>query len=411
MTNASERARAVAQREPWVVVVALGLLLGLQPVTTDLYLPSLPGIVRGLGSSMGQAQLTLSALILSFGLSQLLVGPLADRFGRKPVVLAGLALYAAAAAGSAAAAGIEPLIAWRAAQGLGLAAAVVCARAMLRDLYEPEEGARVMSRALSFLGFIALASPVAGGLIGSAWGWRAALAATGVFAALTLALLLVRMPETQRAPSPQALQPGPMLRTWRRILAHPGFRAWTLLVTFTYGGLYTYLAGSSFLYIEVLGLSRSVYGWVLATASMSYIVGTFWCRRLLRRHGLAGAVRRGAAFTIAGGLMLAGAALAGWHHPAAVAVPQALYLFGHGIHQPCGQAAVAGPFPAHAGAASALSGFIMSVAAFGLGGWLGVSMNGTVYPVVLTIAAMAALTAAVALTLVQRHGEPGRERA
>ena len=406
MTNASERARAVASREPWVVVVALGLLLGLQPVTTDLYLPSLPGIARGLGSTMGQAQLTLSALILSFGLSQLLAGPLADRFGRKPVLTGGLLLYAAAAAGSAAAGGIEPLIAWRALQGLGLAAAVVCARAMLRDLYEPEEGARVMSRALTFLGFIALASPVAGGLIASAWGWRAALAATGVFAALTLLLVLARMPETLGRPAPEALRPGPMLQTWRRILSHPAFRAWTLLVTFTYGGLYTYLAGSSFVYIEVLGLSRSTYGWVLATASMSYIVGTFWCRRWLRLYGLAGSVRRGAAFTIAGGVTLAGAALLGWHHPLAVAVPQALYLFGHGIHQPCGQAAVAGPFPDQAGTASALSGFIMSVAAFAIGGWLGVTMNGTVYPVVLTTSAMAALTALVALTLVQRHGQP-----
>ncbi len=389
-----------------VIVVSLALLLGLQPITTDLYLPALPALAADLGSPMTRTQLTLSALMLSFGVAQMLLGPLADRLGRRPVLVGGLVLYAAASAGSAAAASIDALIAWRVVQGIGMAAAVVCARSMVRDLFEPHDGARVMSKGLTGLGLIALSSPVIGGLIADAWDWRMVFAASGSFAAITLAVILARLPETLRQPNPKALQPGPMFGTWWRIARHPTFRAWALLVACTYGGLFAYLAGSSFVYIEVLGLSRGAYGLVLGSGSVAYVCGTVWCRRWLPRFGLNGAVRRGAAFTLAGGLMMAGLALAGVHSAWAIALPQLIYAFGHGIHQPCGQAAVTGPFPAHAGAAAALAGFALAIVAVAVGGWLGVAMNQTVYPLTLTIGVFSILTAVVAWTLVQRHGEP-----
>jgi MFS transporter, DHA1 family, multidrug resistance protein len=397
---------AARRPSPLAIVVVLALLLGLQPVTTDLYLPALPALTADFGASMGRAQLTLSALMLAFGVSQLVMGPLADRFGRRPVLIGGLALYAAASAGSTAAGTIEALVWWRALQGIGMAAAVVCGRAMVRDLFEPHDGARIMSKALSGLGVIALSCPLLGGLIASAWGWRAALASTGIFAAVTLAIVLASMPETVRERNPKALHPGPMFATWWRIGRNRTFLAWALLTACTYAGLYTYLAGSSFVYIDVLGTSRGAYGLILATNSIAYLAGTFLCRRWLVRHGMAGAVKRGAGFTLAGGLAMAALALGGVHEPWAIAVPHLFYAFGHGIHQPCGQAAVTGPFPTNAGAASALSGFMLAGAAFLIGGWLGVSMNGTVYPLTLTLGAMSVLTATVAWTLVQRHGEP-----
>ncbi|MBN8509538.1 MAG: Bcr/CflA family drug resistance efflux transporter, partial [Burkholderiales bacterium] len=137
----------------------------------------------------------------------------------------------------------------------------------------------------------------------------------------------------------------------------------------------------------------------------SYIAGTFWCRHWLLRHGLAGSVKRGAWFTLAGGAAMVALAVAGVAGPWAIVGPQMLFAFGHGIHQPCGQAAVVGPFPQHAGAASALAGFILAAVAVGVGGWLGFAMDGTAKPLVLTIGTMAAATAAIAWTLVQRHGE------
>ena len=410
MTNASEAVGSTPgeRMSPLLIVVLLALLLGVQPIATDLYLPALPGLAADLNASVGRAQATLSALIFAFGLSQLLLGPAADRFGRRPVLLGGLLLLVIASAGAALAADIAELVAWRALQGIGVGAAVVCARTMVRDLYVPTDGARVMSKALSGLGLIALASPLLGGLIATLLGWRATLAVSGVFGLGCLLLVALAMPETARTLNPAALRLAPMFVVWWRILRHPTFLSWSLLVSCTYGGLFAFLAASAFVFIDVLGMSRMACGLYIAGMSISYIIGTFWCRRWLLRHGLAGAVRRGAAFTLAGGASMAALAWAGVVSPWAIALPQFAFAFGHGIHQPCGQAAVVGPFPQQAGAASALAGFMLAATAVAVGAWLGVAMDGTVRPLTDTVGAMAAATALVAWTLVQRHGESVR---
>ena len=387
-----------------LVAWALALLLGLQPVTTDVYLPALPALTRALGATMASAQLTMSALILAFGLGQLFWGPVADRVGRRPVLLLGLALYTAASLGSMLAANIETLIVWRVLQGAALAAAVVCARAMLRDLYEPQQGAQVMSLGLSGLGVIAITGPLVGGLVAGAWGWRAALGLVAAMGAATLFFIALRLPETLRNKNPRATALGPLLATWGRIARHPTFVAWTLLISFTYSGLFTVLAGSAFIYIDVLGLSAQAYGLAMASASTSYLAGTFVCRRWVARLGMAGAVRRAAVFTLAGGVLGAALALGGVQAVWAVLLPQWLFAFGHGVHQPCGQAGAVGPFPQAAGAASALAGFVLAAMAFGVGLWLGQALDGRVLPYALGLAFWSVLTAAVAWTLVQRHG-------
>jgi len=177
---------------PGVLVLALALLLGIQPVTTDLYLPALPALTAGFGGHIAQAQLTLTALLLAFGASQLVLGPLSDRFGRRPVLLAGLSAYVLAATGTALAPSIEGLIALRALQGAAMGAAVMAARAIVRDLYQPAEGARVMSRALTGLGVIACLCAPVGGLVTDGLGWRFALAVPALFGAGTLALVALR---------------------------------------------------------------------------------------------------------------------------------------------------------------------------------------------------------------------------
>ena len=401
-------AGALARPRPpdHLVAVMLALLLGLLPVTTDLYLPGLPALAAEFGGAVGQAQLTLSGLILSFGFGQLLLGPVSDRVGRRPVLLAGLGVYVVGSVCSALATGMEALIFGRVLQGIGLAASVVCGRAMVRDLYDPLRGTLVMSRAQSGLGLFALGSPVLGGVLAGTLGWRWALAATGVVAAVALALVVWRLPETLAQRNPRALEPARMAGTWAQMLRQPVFLAWSLLLMFTYGGLFTFLASSSFVYIEVLGTSRPVYGLFLASASVSYLAGTFACRRWIAAHGITRTVRRAAAFSLAGGLGMAALSLAGVTSPWAICLPQMVFNFGHGIHQPCGQAGVVGPFPQAAGAASALSGFMSAAAAFLIGLWLGRAIDGTVFPLTLTLALFSVLTAAVAWTLVQRHGDP-----
>jgi len=222
---------------------------------------------------------------------------------------------------------------------------------------------------------------------------------------LSAIIVAWRVPETARRRDPRALAPGPLARNCLAVLRHPGFRAWASLVSATYGGLFMLLAGSSFVYIGVLGLSPWGYGLAMASASLSYLLGTFHCRRLLARRGLAGAVRQGALFTLAGGLGMAALGLTDHHEIAGVLVAHWLYSFGHGIHQPCGQAGAVGAFPQSAGVASALAGFLLALAAFGAGLWLGVALDGTLRPLGLGLGFWAIVTATIAWTLVQRHGE------
>ena len=398
-----------AARAAW----ALALLMGLQPVTTDLYLPTLPGLTRELAAPMSRVQLTLSALMLAFGVAQLVWGPVADRVGRRPVLLLGLGLFTLASVGGALAGSVELLVVWRVLQGAAMAAAVVCARAIVRDLYEPHEGAQVMSLGLSGLAVIAILSPLLGGLIGLAFSWRVALGGVAVVGGLTLAFVALRLPETVTQLNAQATQWRVLLPLWHTIASHRVFVAWALLVSCAYGGLFTMLAGSAFVYIDVLGLSPLQYGVAMASNSCSYLFGTWVCRRWIVRHGLQGAVARGALFTAAGALGMAAVALASTPLlPALASTPllaalllaQWLYLFGHGIHQPCGQAAAVGPFPRHAGAASALAGFILAAVAFGIGLWLGRALDGTVQPYAWGIAFWGSATAAVAWILVPRSG-------
>jgi DHA1 family bicyclomycin/chloramphenicol resistance-like MFS transporter len=396
-----------ARMTPATLELLLTLLLGIQPIATDLSLPALPTLQRMLGASVSQAQLTLSALIGSFGLAQLVWGPLSDRFGRRPILLVGLALFALASVMSALAADIGSLIVWRALQGAAMAAAVTCARSIVRDLFQPHEGARVMSRALSGLGVIAMSSPLIGGAAVQWLHWRAALAVLAVFGAVTLALVAWRFEETVPLRDARATRLGPLLRNWGSVLADPTFRAWVALLCCTYGGLFIMLAGSSFVFIGVLGVSRVACGALLATSSIAYIAGTLLCRRLLLRHGMRATVRRGAWLSLAGGVGMAALSLAGVYAVWAVIVPQWLYAMGHGIHQPCGQAGAVGPFPEKAGTAASVSGFLMMLTAMGAGLWLGRALDGadTVRPVTLGIGAMSVLLAAVAWTLVQRHGD------
>jgi DHA1 family bicyclomycin/chloramphenicol resistance-like MFS transporter len=390
---------------PGLVALFLAVLLGLQPVTTDLYLPALPLLARDLAAPMPLVQLTMSALLLAFGLGQLLMGPLSDRLGRRPVLLGGLALYTLSSLGGTLAPDIQILVVARVLQGVGMAAAVACARAMVRDLFEPHEGARIMSLALSGLGVIAILAPSVGGLVAATGGWRAALTVVTLVGLAVGLGVAWRLPETVKALNPHALAPGPLWRAFGRVASHPSSRAWTALISSTYAGLFVLLAGSSFVYMGTLGLSARSYGLSMSVASLCYLGGTWCCRRLLTRNSLAGTVWWGAWFSLAGGLGMLALAVKGEPAFEAVLLTHCLYTFGHGIHQPCGQAGAVAAFPGQAGVASAWSGFVLALTAFLVGLWLGQAMDGRLITLASGLCVGALATSTVAWTLVRRHGD------
>ena len=287
----------------------------------------------------------MSALILAFGLTQPLLGPVADRLGRRPVLLTGLLRYTAASIGSVLAGSIGWLVAWRVLQGVAMAAAVVCARAIVRDLYEPIEGARVMSLALSGLGLIALARPLIGGVVAAPWGWRAALAVDrrvrrhlpGDRRAGGCPRRCAREPATRRTPARCCAQ-------WARSRATPPSSPGRCSSPAPMAGCSPFSparpSSSSTCWAARAGL-RPVHRRLLAQLHRRHLlVPALAAAPRPGRHG-----KRGAAFTLAGGVSMVGAGLGRRDRSVGDRRAAVHLAFGHGIHQPCGQAAVVGPFP------------------------------------------------------------------
>jgi len=266
-----------------------------------------------------------------------------------------------------------------------------------------------MSKGLTGLGVFACICAPLGGLLSDLVNWRATLGALAVFGAVTLALLASRFQETLKAPNPRALEPREMLRIWAQILRHPVFWTFTLLATTSYAGLFTFLATSSFVFIKVLGLSKTHYGLLMSSMSGVYILGTLLCRRLLPSLGIRRTVAIAGAFTLTGGTIMGVLGLVGLHNSWAIMLPYYLFILAHGVHQPCGQSGSVAAFPQAAGAASAQSGFIMMVAAFLMGHWIGgnlsASADATVLPMTNGMWFWSVMIALVAWTLVQRYGE------
>jgi DHA1 family bicyclomycin/chloramphenicol resistance-like MFS transporter len=299
---------------------------------------------------------------------------------------------------------MQELIVWRALQGAAMGAVVMCARAIVRDLYTPETGAGVMSKALTGLGILACASAPLGGLLTDLLSWHAALSLVMGFGAIALALVAWKFKETVHGKNPHALQFKVLVQTWWHIVRNPTFVAFSCVAIGSYGGLFTFLASSSFIFISLIGLARWQYGLLLFSMAFTYLLGTVLCRRLLARFGVARTVAIGGAFTLVGGGLMALNAWLGWQCVVGLMGPFYFFILGHGIHQPCGQSGAVGPFPKAAGAASALGGFLMMVAAFATGLWLGAANDGSAMPMAQSIAFWSVMTALSAWLLVLPRG-------
>lgn len=361
--------------------------LALQPLSTDLYLASLPALRGHFQASVSAVQLTLSAFLAGFALSQLVAGPLSDRFGRRPVSIAGGVLFTFASLAGALAPSLEVLIAARVLQAIGVCCTVVCARAIVRDLHEAEAGTRLLSRALMWMGVAPIAGPVAGGLVQAALGWRANFALLTLSGALVLAATLRTLQETNRHRDPAATDFAMLARNYAHIAASRRFWAYALPVTGSYSALFCFISGSSFVLIGIFGIPARQFGFLYALVTLGYMLGTMALRRVLGRLGLVGSIRLGAGAALAAGLCMAALALADVRSPWAVMVPMFGVVAAHGFIQPCCQIGSIDPFPRQAGAAAALMGFVMLAVSASAGWAVGALHDGSTRPLALGVAA------------------------
>ena len=383
--------------------IILILLLATQTVATDLYLPALPQIAVDLGRSAGQVQWTLTVFILAYGLAQLGAGALVDRHGRRRTVLWALALYAAAALSGALATHLALLVASRAVQGAATAACVIGARAIIRDNYPGAAGLGIMARSMAGMGAIGFLSPVVGGLVTQYLGWHATIVVVAGFGALAWIVVFACFSDTY-ARSASVCELG-----FFSFFRNPQFLSSSLLAGFSFTGAICFLLLSPFVFIGEFGMSRVAFGFIPGLCSLAFLIGTVLCRHCLRHWSVPAVVRLGAALSLSGGASL----LLLWqlqiHTVWALALPQCVYMLGHGFHQPCGQGGAVAPFPQHAGRAAAVSGLIITGAAF-VGGQLisfsPLPASATLVTTMSVITLLLALVAWVAIPRAYRRSAP-----
>jgi DHA1 family bicyclomycin/chloramphenicol resistance-like MFS transporter len=384
------------------LLLLITAMMMMQPLSTDLYLASLPSLVSGFGVPVATVQLTLSLFVIGFGSAQLVIGPLSDRFGRRPVLLAGLALYVAASALCGLAQSIELLIAARFLQALGCCAAVMIARAVVRDAYEPQDSARFLARASTWISLAPIFGPILGAYLQVAFGWRAAFIALGVFSACVMAACLHHLPETNQHKNPNATQIKGILDNYSLVLSSREFWLNVTPGALSYCGIFVFISGSSFVLIDVLGVPTQWFGYCFALGVAGYMSGTLVCRRLLKTINGEQALRIGTACSFSAGMYFLAATLLGWWHWGVVVLAMFLAMASHGINFPVSQAGSVAPFPKQAGTAAGLMGAVMMAFAFVSGTIVGITHNGTLYPLAIISAVLGTLNF-LSVRLIGKH--------
>src|SRR6266851_3001722 len=249
-----------------LLLVLLALLSAFTPLSIDMYLPALPVIAVDLGGTVGDIQLTLSAFMLAFGFGQIFYGPAGDRFGRRPVILSGIATYIVATVGCAFAAEAGQLVLLRFLEGLSACGSVVLARTMVRDLAEREQAARAMSLIMACSSMAPMLAPLIGSQVLVLWGWRAIFWVLAGIGVVGLVFAGLRLPETLKPEYRQPLHLGSIVSRFGELLKHRLFMGYALTSTFQFAALMSWLSGAPFAFIEGYGLSPRAFGLIFAGA-------------------------------------------------------------------------------------------------------------------------------------------------
>lgn len=363
----------------------------LQPLSTDVYLASLPHLTAYFATTPAAVQQTLSMFVIGFGTAQLISGPLSDRFGRRPILLAGLAIYLLASIVCGLAPSLNFLVLGRFIQAIGCCTAVVVTRAIIRDAYAAVDGARMFAKASSLMSIVPIFGPVLGSYLQVAFGWRSTFWVHIVFCAVLLLVASYRLVETNRHRTPDATKISGLVRSYMHIAGSPAFWAYTLPGALSYASIFIFISGASFVLIRVLGVPTEYYGYCHAFSILGYLGGTLLCRRLLNRIGLVRTLNFGTLLSLIGGLSFLAIVHFGVIHWTVVVVGMFLTMCAHGINNPCTQTGAIAPFQQQAGAAAGLMGFITMMAALLAGNWVGASFDGTLRPLAISSAGVGLL--------------------
>ncbi len=337
-------------------ILLLGMLSATAPLAIDMYLPSLPAIALDLNSDISHVQQSLSLFMLGFALSQLFYGPLSDQVGRRPVIIAGLSLFLIASLLCANANSITELLIYRVLQALGGGAASVVISAVIRDLFRGEEAARTLSLVIMTMTMAPLLAPLAGAQVLTLFGWRAIFLLLAALGAILLILSWRVLPETHQREPGQRFVLRDLFTSYAAVLSHREAMGNLLLACFSFAGMFAFITGSPYVYIDYFGVSPSHYGLLFGSNILLMILLNGINSRIIRQVGLNKMIRVGSWLPLIAGILLLSSALSGFGGLAGIVIPAVLYVGSLGLLGANTTAAVVSPFSKQAGAAAALLG-------------------------------------------------------
>ena len=382
------------------LILLTGGLMAAGPLATDMYLPSLPSLTAVFATSVSMVTLTLTVYLAGYAVGQLTVGPFSDRFGRRPGLVIGMSLFAAASLACVFAPNIESLIAARFFQALGACSGQVVGRAAIRDLHDRAGVTRMFAYTMVIMGLSSMVSPLIGGYL-SVWiGWRSIFVVLAIFGLIMAITVQRNFDESLAKANPLATRTGPMVRNFARLLRTRTFAGYTLSLCLIFSTLFTYLAGSSFVFIDVFGMAPQEFGLVFPAMAGTSVIGSLLTGRLAKRFEIPAMYGVAAAGAAAGGLALVIVTLAGGGIvPHVVALSVVSFFLG--ILIPVGYAGALAPHPEMAGTATSLIGVLQSSFAMVAGYVVGVLFDGTPLPMSAMMAVLATLSLLSFLFVVQ----------
>jgi DHA1 family bicyclomycin/chloramphenicol resistance-like MFS transporter len=355
--------------------ITLVSLVAYAAIATDLYLPAIPYMIVDLGGTTSDGQLTLSVFMVGLALGQLVFGPLSDHFGRIPVVRAGTLLFLVTSVLCALAADFGVMWATRGLQGMAAASGPVIARAMVRDRYEGNRAAQVMSTLSAAMAIIPMIAPSIGALILQFAAWPAVFVALAVFAALVLAAL-TRLPETTSNTSNERLTLRMVLSSFSEMLRRPSFLGYQMAGSFSFAALFVYLSTVAFFIPDVFNIPTSLFGYAFALTVFGFMTGSLINARLVMRFGMDQTLKAGLTISLLAALLIVLLSANASAHLYAMAALSSIFFLGVGLTASNASMGAISQFANKAGSASAVYGFTHALLASAIGAVAGLIYQG-----------------------------------
>jgi DHA1 family bicyclomycin/chloramphenicol resistance-like MFS transporter len=365
-----------------LLILILGMLTAIGPLSIDMYLPGFSVIATDLNTSIEMVGYSLSSFFIGICAGQLLSGPLLDRFGRKKPLYVGLVVYIVASIGCGLSDSVEMLIGFRFLQALGGCVGMVAPSAVVRDSFPVEQSARVFSMLILILGVSPILAPTLGGYIVTGWGWQPVFFVLAAITLLILIIVIIALPETRQPDPHYSLHPKAIMGNFLEVIKNRQFMTYAMAGNTVSAGLFAYLAGSPYVFMEMHGVSQQAYGWIFGLIAAGLITASQFNNVILKKHKSEKILRTVITIQVILGIIMWTGSWLNFFNLYSLIIIIMLFLSCQGFIFPNAAAMAMAPFSKHAGSAAALMGAIqMALGAFA-SALVGIFFNSTSMPMV-----------------------------